>query len=59
MSLAIDCDICGLEIDDPAALLFSPPSQQGLCVKTHVCDSCYRLLWVGWLRRPVPPGACS
>ncbi len=35
------CDICGKPLDEPGALLFSPPDQYSACVKNHVCKTCY------------------
>lgn len=44
MALNLRCDRCWREIDEPAALVFSPP-RQGQCVKKHICGQCWHALW--------------
>lgn len=42
MALYIDCNKCGLSLDEPGALVFSPPSKFGSAVtKYHICESCF------------------
>ena len=36
-----NCIICKQEQDSYGAILFSPPTKQGLVLKTHICESCY------------------
>ena len=38
------CGQCHQEIDRPGWLLFSPPSEIGICVKIHLCATCGRKL---------------
>lgn len=46
MSLKIDCDFCGEELNKPGALLFSPPmGELETCFKHHMCKSCWRVFW--------------
>ena len=48
--LKINCDVCGEELDEPGALLFSPPADSDEqddyycsgCDKYHICVTCYR-----------------
>lgn len=37
------CDICGEELVEYGALLFSPP-KQGNVEKKHICVKCYNLI---------------
>lgn len=37
----IICDFCGEKLDLPGALIFSPPNDEGICVKKHMCVLCY------------------
>lgn len=39
-----DCEICGKELFDNGALLWSPPDKNRKCVKTHICHKCYLIL---------------
>lgn len=42
MALYIDCDRCGSELNEPSALVFSPPSKFGNAVtKYHICEDCF------------------
>ena len=41
--LKINCDICGEELNEPAALLFSPPIDK-IVVKIDICKMCYETL---------------
>lgn len=39
----INCDICGEELKEPGALLFTPPKGlENKCVKVHICLKCWR-----------------
>jgi len=38
------CDICGKELEDFGALLFSPPDEKGNVKKEHICKECYSKL---------------
>jgi DNA-directed RNA polymerase subunit M/transcription elongation factor TFIIS len=38
--LIIHCDVCGMLITQPGALLFSPPND-GMVKKYHLCKQCY------------------
>jgi len=35
------CDICGKELSEFGALLFSPPDKSGNVRKFHICKNCY------------------
>ena len=39
--LKIKCDICGKELNEPGALLFSPPNKY-IVHKYHICKDCYK-----------------
>ena len=38
------CDICGKELNEFGALLFSPPDEERKVVKSHICKECYNKL---------------
>lgn len=40
MSLEIRCDCCHKYITTPGGLFFSPPDEDGMTRKLHVCVSC-------------------
>jgi|CXWL01.1.fsa_nt_gi hypothetical protein len=45
--LKIDCDICDHELNEPGALLFSPPLLENLIkepvvAKVHLCIDCFK-----------------
>lgn len=40
--IAVYCDRCGEELTEPGALEISPPTANGVCVKTHVCVKCWK-----------------
>ncbi len=48
MSLNIKCDKCGKELDEPGALVFSPPSNNKDVMKYHICKTCWAKLadWI-------------
>lgn len=37
----MNCDRCGLPLDKPGALLFSPPDIRKKVLKRHICLECY------------------
>jgi hypothetical protein len=40
--LSINCDICQSKLDEPGALVFSPPiTETWLVEKYHVCARCW------------------
>ena len=41
MSLTIKCDKCLKELEEPGALVFSPPSDDGRVEKLHLCQICW------------------
>jgi hypothetical protein len=41
MALKIRCERCEVELEEPGALLFSPPDSSGSCTKKHYCVKCY------------------
>ncbi len=40
--LDIKCDKCGQRIEQPGALLFSPPMEDWMVRKYHLCVPCYK-----------------
>ncbi len=47
MAISPICDACGKELQEPGALLFSPPptvEKHAPVTKYHVCVPCYREL---------------
>jgi len=39
--LKVYCYICDKELNEPGAILFSPP-RQDQCLKYHICESCFK-----------------
>jgi len=42
--MKITCDLCGVELEEPGALIFSPPANEDgklSCDKFHCCRSCW------------------
>jgi hypothetical protein len=50
--IAPTCQKCGAELDEPGALVFSPPQTLGAgsVVKYHVCADCWQKL-LSWLAK--------
>lgn len=48
--IRVVCDKCSKELDEPGALVFSPPRDPfESCVKFHICHTCWLKLlkWLG------------
>ena len=41
MAIKPICDKCKKELNDPGALLFSPPDSSANVRKFHICKGCY------------------
>ncbi|KND51679.1 MAG: hypothetical protein ABA06_00265 [Parcubacteria bacterium C7867-001] len=41
MAIAPHCDFCKTELTDFGGLLFSPPDENGMAKKMHLCKACY------------------
>lgn len=39
--LKIQCDRCNVELDEPGALLFGPPTGNDWTKKLHLCGPCF------------------
>jgi hypothetical protein len=52
--IKVVCDLHEGELDEPGAVVFSPPDSNGWCKKLHLCKSCYELLFVGPFRGGEP-----
>lgn len=39
--LRVICDVCGTELDEPGAILLSPPDEVSSVIKAHVCRGCW------------------
>ena len=39
--MTIHCDRCGTKLDEPGAILLSPPDDAGMVRKFHLCRPCY------------------
>jgi hypothetical protein len=52
--IKVKCNFCGDELNEPGALLFSPPHihNPGLVYKDHVCVECF--LKMVTLMKPLP-----
>lgn len=44
MALALECKICGGELDEPGGLFFDTPNGQSTALKLHFCVSCTEVL---------------
>lgn len=44
MAIKPVCDKCKKELDDFGALLFSPPNEESLVKKFHLCKACFEEL---------------
>lgn len=44
MAISPKCDRCGKELDQPGGLLFSPPDDNGMARKYHLCKACFALI---------------
>lgn len=60
MSLQINCDICEKPLEEPGALVFSPPN--GTVVsKYHVCIKCFKekFQWTNGLLKDITKGKAN
>jgi hypothetical protein len=39
--MVVRCNWCLGILEQPGALVFTPPDEAGLCIKIHVCVACY------------------
>lgn len=49
MPISVICSMCDKELDEPGALILSPPTPQSphLVEKAHVCVNCWNIcFWV-------------
>lgn len=46
--LKFSCSRCSRPIEEPGALVFSPPDTNDCVMKLHICVACWRDLW-DWL----------
>lgn len=44
-----ECVKCKEELDDFGAIMLGPPDLNGKVPKFHVCRSCHRAWWYGWV----------
>lgn len=42
MSISPICEMCGKEINEFGALVFSPPDKNNTVKKHHICKDCYK-----------------
>jgi len=52
--LVVRCSSCLAILEEPGALLFTPPDEVGTCTKIHWCPKCYRRICFPELA-PLPP----
>ena len=41
MAIKPICDICGDELMDYGANMYSPPTREGILIKEHICKKCW------------------
>lgn len=39
--LKVKCEVCGIELAEPGALVLSPPDTRGRMMKWHICSGCF------------------
>lgn len=39
--MKIQCSDCGEDLEEPGALVFSPPDKADYCQKLHLCVDCW------------------
>jgi hypothetical protein len=42
--ILVVCSVCNQELNEPGALIFSPPDKDGKTKKDHVCVGCYKII---------------
>lgn len=42
--MKIQCIDCGNDLQEPGALIFSPPDKNDFCQKLHLCVDCWEVL---------------
>ena len=42
--LKVGCMMCKTELQEPGAILFASPTEEGLCAKYHICVKCEKIL---------------
>jgi hypothetical protein len=45
--MVVRCNWCFAILEEPGALVFTPPDGAGQCTKIHVCVDCYKRVVVG------------
>lgn len=48
MAIKPVCLSCKRELEEPGAILLSPPDSKGMIEKLHICVDCYRKLQIYW-----------
>ena len=43
--MKIECDKCNELIKKKGAILWSPPDEDEMCKKTHLCIKCYKIIY--------------
>ncbi len=41
--IKVQCVMCLKELEKPGGLIFSPPDDDSMVEKSHICQQCYRL----------------
>lgn len=44
MAIDVTCRRCKAELQEPGALVFSPPMEAGMVVKHHLCVKCWKVV---------------
>lgn len=44
------CNACFDQLDEPGALIFGPPDEDGLAKKWHICAFCYDTVFLHQLK---------
>jgi hypothetical protein len=44
MAISVFCSKCSEELEEPGALVFSPPQSDVVVNKFHVCKKCFKMV---------------
>jgi ribosome-binding protein aMBF1 (putative translation factor) len=52
MAIQPKCEMCGKELEDFGAILFSPPDEESKTLKLHLCVNCYKKVFKKFKYKP-------
>lgn len=56
MALEVQCAVCGETLNEPGAIILSPPDEEDRAIKEHLCVKDYEVvkLFISALATPYP-----